>query len=324
MRFSAFDNSLVATAPPSTQFVSASAVPIEANPLPAKAVEDAEAVERDRRAAEAAAVEAVKRKEAAEEAEAQALRRKAEAEAAEAESVQRMQAAKATEAESARQQQAAEAALEAQALRRKAEAEAAEAESVQRMQAAKATKPNPVRQQQAAEAALEAQARSKALSRGTFQDDVIEANRETQRVSAARTIFSSSTDADSTRSTTDGNWIWVFLAAFCLIYVAPTIVAFRRRHPNRWVIAALNLVGGVTGFLWVITLIWAFRAVHISPTRNNGGESGLNIVANDEVHAVISRASPHSSRSLSCYLMQEISRCRNTKSSKAVFFDRLR
>jgi len=75
-------------------------------------------------------------------------------------------------------------------------------------------------------------------------------------------------------------------------YCAPTIVAFKRQHPNRFVIAAVNLVGGMTGFLWVLTLIWAFQRVHVSETGSNGGESGLNIVANDPVHVAVARDKP--------------------------------
>ena len=45
-------------------------------------------------------------------------------------------------------------------------------------------------------------------------------------------------------------------------YCAPTIIAFRRGHPNRFVIGAANLFGGMTGFLWVMTLIWALERVH--------------------------------------------------------------
>lgn len=75
-------------------------------------------------------------------------------------------------------------------------------------------------------------------------------------------------------------------------YCAPTIVAFKRQHPNRFVIAAVNLVGGMTGFLWVMTLIWAFQRVHVSEAGSNGGESGLNIVANDPVHLAVARDKP--------------------------------
>jgi hypothetical protein len=72
-----------------------------------------------------------------------------------------------------------------------------------------------------------------------------------------------------------------------LIYFLPTIVAFNKRHPNRWVILVLNTFLGSTGIVWIISLIWALKAVHISEDsasygKSGGGESGLNIFANDE------------------------------------------
>lgn len=69
-----------------------------------------------------------------------------------------------------------------------------------------------------------------------------------------------------------------------IIYFLPTVVAFNRVHPNRWVILALNIFLGSTGIVWLICLIWALRAVHMADASaaSNGGESGLNIFANDE------------------------------------------
>lgn len=84
----------------------------------------------------------------------------------------------------------------------------------------------------------------------------------------------------------------IILALVLLAYAAPTLVAFQRGHPNRYLIAAINLVGGMTGFLWVVTLIWAFRAVHLSPTGDDGGESGLDITINDPIRATLARDKP--------------------------------
>lgn len=84
----------------------------------------------------------------------------------------------------------------------------------------------------------------------------------------------------------------IILLVMVFVYAAPTLVAFRRGHPNRYLIAAINLVGGMTGFLWVITLIWALRAIHLSPAGSDGGESGLNIVANDPLRATLTRDKP--------------------------------
>ncbi|MGP2490709.1 superinfection immunity protein [Mesorhizobium sp. PUT5] len=68
-----------------------------------------------------------------------------------------------------------------------------------------------------------------------------------------------------------------------VVYFLPTIIAFHRQHPNRWVILILNVVLGGTIIVWLGCLVWAFKAVHLTddPSGSHGGESGLNIVAND-------------------------------------------
>jgi hypothetical protein len=68
-----------------------------------------------------------------------------------------------------------------------------------------------------------------------------------------------------------------------IIYCIPTAIAFFRSHPNRWLIAVINLALGGTILGWFGSLIWALSAVHRSPTGNHGGESGLNLFANDPV-----------------------------------------
>jgi len=68
-----------------------------------------------------------------------------------------------------------------------------------------------------------------------------------------------------------------------VIYVIPSIVAFRRQHPNRWPIFLVNMVFGGTILGWIGSLIWALGAAHKSETGSDGGESGLNIFANDPV-----------------------------------------
>lgn len=67
------------------------------------------------------------------------------------------------------------------------------------------------------------------------------------------------------------------------IYLIPSIVAFRRGHPNRWLILALNVTFGGTGIGWLGCLVWAFHAAHITkdPEGSHGGESGLNLTVND-------------------------------------------
>jgi hypothetical protein len=86
----------------------------------------------------------------------------------------------------------------------------------------------------------------------------------------------------------------VIAIIFGLTYL-PTIIAFTKRHPNRWVILGLNSsaifaaatkrhMGSYKGMnKWYASLIWSLRKVHISNRRDgsDGGESGLNLFAND-------------------------------------------
>ncbi|MCJ2084161.1 superinfection immunity protein [Methylobacterium sp. J-090] len=66
-------------------------------------------------------------------------------------------------------------------------------------------------------------------------------------------------------------------------YLLPTIIAFRRRHPNRWLITAINVFLGATGIGWAGALVWAFNAAHRTEQADgsHGGESGLNLFVND-------------------------------------------
>tara|TARA_R110002110_G_scaffold88700_4_gene231078 strand:- start:4099 stop:4512 length:414 start_codon:yes stop_codon:yes gene_type:complete len=67
------------------------------------------------------------------------------------------------------------------------------------------------------------------------------------------------------------------------IFVSPTVIAFARKHPNRWLILGVNVCLGATGIVWFGCLIWALQAVHLSnDDGSDGGESGLNLFANDE------------------------------------------
>lgn len=67
------------------------------------------------------------------------------------------------------------------------------------------------------------------------------------------------------------------------IYCHPMIIAFRRRHPNRYLIAVVNIAGGLTGFGWLLAFLWSMQAMHRSDEDNgsHGGESGRNIDIND-------------------------------------------
>lgn len=87
------------------------------------------------------------------------------------------------------------------------------------------------------------------------------------------------------------DFLAVLVLLALIIFLLPTLVAFWRRHPNRWVIGLLNVFLGATGIVWFACLIWAFRAVHISvtPLGTHGGESGLNLLANDYGNTVLYR-----------------------------------
>lgn len=76
--------------------------------------------------------------------------------------------------------------------------------------------------------------------------------------------------------------IWVVICG--AIYIVPSVVAFRRSHPNRWIIFAINMAFGATVIGWIGALVWALNAAHISNQAgaSHGGESGLNLFVNDE------------------------------------------
>jgi hypothetical protein len=65
------------------------------------------------------------------------------------------------------------------------------------------------------------------------------------------------------------------------IYAAPTLLVFRRNHPNRWIILVINVAFGGTIIGWGIALVWAKRAAHRVGSTSSGGESGLNLFIND-------------------------------------------
>ncbi|MEJ5087167.1 superinfection immunity protein [Brucella pseudogrignonensis] len=75
----------------------------------------------------------------------------------------------------------------------------------------------------------------------------------------------------------------VLILVILLVAFIPTIVAFRREHPNRWLIFVVNLAFGGTVVGWVAALVWALHYAHISEEGSNGGESGINLFVNDPV-----------------------------------------
>jgi cytochrome c biogenesis protein CcdA len=53
----------------------------------------------------------------------------------------------------------------------------------------------------------------------------------------------------------------LLIILLALVYTLPTIVAFARRHHQRFAILLLNLFIGWTIFGWVAALVWAATAV---------------------------------------------------------------
>lgn len=54
------------------------------------------------------------------------------------------------------------------------------------------------------------------------------------------------------------------IVGFFWIALLPTIIAFRRRHPHRWLILVINLLFSATGIGWIIALIWALNSLHFT------------------------------------------------------------
>lgn len=42
-------------------------------------------------------------------------------------------------------------------------------------------------------------------------------------------------------------------------YTLPWLVAYARDHKDTTAIAVLNILGGWTGILWLVALVWAFK-----------------------------------------------------------------
>jgi hypothetical protein len=47
----------------------------------------------------------------------------------------------------------------------------------------------------------------------------------------------------------------LFILLLC--YIAPTVIAFGRGHHYRWVIAAINVVAGLTMIGWIVAFVWS-------------------------------------------------------------------
>ena len=92
-------------------------------------------------------------------------------------------------------------------------------------------------------------------------------------------LYPSAAKADAGQDNFGNLLLLLLLFGLLFLYFLPSIIAFRGGHPNRWVILVLNLFFGSTIIVWVICLIWATRAVHLSQgpegsRRKDGGEFG--------------------------------------------------
>lgn len=111
-------------------------------------------------------------------------------------------------------------------------------------------------------------------------------NRSARLLASTALVWAGSTSAalaqaDGGFEFTIGHVFFAIAVVVGLILMIPTFIAFYRQHPNRWLIGVINVVFGPTLFGWLICLVWALDAAHRSPTGNHGGESGLNLFAND-------------------------------------------
>ncbi|WP_338608563.1 superinfection immunity protein [Pelagibacterium nitratireducens] len=56
----------------------------------------------------------------------------------------------------------------------------------------------------------------------------------------------------------------VLILISLIIYFIPTFIAFRRKHPNKWIIFLINFLLGATFIGWIVALIWSLLAIHIT------------------------------------------------------------
>lgn len=80
------------------------------------------------------------------------------------------------------------------------------------------------------------------------------------------------------------------LVGAILVALIPTIIAFRRKHPHRWLILVLNVLFSATGIGWIIALIWSLNSLpftkdfhgKLGTVRVEPGDKSLQVA---QVHA---------------------------------------
>lgn len=55
-------------------------------------------------------------------------------------------------------------------------------------------------------------------------------------------------------------YVVVVYLLLIVLYPLPALIAFRRSHPNRWLILAVNVMLGASVIGWAVALIWALDA----------------------------------------------------------------
>ncbi len=66
-------------------------------------------------------------------------------------------------------------------------------------------------------------------------------------------------------------WHWLMvLMIFLPISFAPTIVAFVRKHSQKWLVFLLNLLTGWTGIGWIAALVWAIAGKSVAKDESFG------------------------------------------------------
>lgn len=86
----------------------------------------------------------------------------------------------------------------------------------------------------------------------------------------ATVAFTSLPTAALAQTDASFNWVGFLLAVLFwlaaivgIVWIAllPTIFAFRRSHPHRWLILVINVLFSATGIGWIIALIWALNSL---------------------------------------------------------------
>lgn len=71
-----------------------------------------------------------------------------------------------------------------------------------------------------------------------------------------------------------GLLVWV-------LFLLPTLIAFRNRHPHRWAILSANLFLGATGIGWAGAFAWAKNSADHSGNSVGSRDPGLKIFVDD-------------------------------------------